>query len=350
MIKDKGIIIRNIYYMLAYAFQELGLNSYRKCESENFENAHDLFAEILVCGLSTQLKQGLHRRYTDCRDTLTTLRGKLDISATASCLAKGRQVLVCEFDVFSENNIFNRILKTTIALLTQHPGVDARRKSELRKLQPFFAGVDGISMDCIRWNSLRFDRNTRRYRMLMYICYFIIDNIIFSNEHGRYDTYSFSDTHMCRLFERFVLEYYRRHHPELRPRARQISWNIIEAESTVNILPIMQTDIFLSCNNGRTLIIDTKYYGSSMATHYNKAKIHSSNQYQIFTYMMNHDREHTGCTDGMLLYARTQDEIQPDGQIKLSDGNVLYYRNLDLSVTFDEIRRQLEGFIAPYSA
>jgi 5-methylcytosine-specific restriction enzyme subunit McrC len=61
MIKDKSIIIKNIYYMLAYAFQALGQPQYDEIASEEFENIHDLFAAILAKGALKQLKQGLYR-------------------------------------------------------------------------------------------------------------------------------------------------------------------------------------------------------------------------------------------------------------------------------------------------
>ncbi len=48
---DKGIFIRNIYYMLTYAFQELKQNNYEEIAGEEFEEIHDLFAEILLRGI-----------------------------------------------------------------------------------------------------------------------------------------------------------------------------------------------------------------------------------------------------------------------------------------------------------
>ena len=54
---DKGIFIRNIYYMLTYAFQELKQNNYEEIAGEEFDEIHDLFAEILLRGISFQLKQ-----------------------------------------------------------------------------------------------------------------------------------------------------------------------------------------------------------------------------------------------------------------------------------------------------
>ena len=63
MINYKGIPILNIYHMLSYAFQELQKNNYDRIAGEKFDQIVDLLAEILYCGLSEQLKQGLYREY-----------------------------------------------------------------------------------------------------------------------------------------------------------------------------------------------------------------------------------------------------------------------------------------------
>ena len=57
MIIDKGIPIKNVYYMLTYAFKELKRNNYEQIAGENFEDIHDLFAEILSLGIAYLLKQ-----------------------------------------------------------------------------------------------------------------------------------------------------------------------------------------------------------------------------------------------------------------------------------------------------
>lgn len=53
MTEDKGILIKNIYYMLAYAFQELKQNNYAEIKGEDFDDIYNLFAEILHRGIST---------------------------------------------------------------------------------------------------------------------------------------------------------------------------------------------------------------------------------------------------------------------------------------------------------
>lgn len=344
MTSDKGILIRNIFYMLTYAFQELRQNNYEKIAGEDFEDIHDLFAEILARGISYQLKQGLHREYVSKHESLASLKGKLDINGTIKNIINQKQKLDCDYDELSEDNLFNRVLKTTALLLINSKQVKAERKSSLKKLMLFFSNVSTIETKGIKWNSMRFDRNSKTYRMLMYICYFVLDNMLLTTESGEYAMTQFSDDHMCRLYEKFILEYFKRHYPETNARVAQIDWNINKETSSTSMLPILQTDILLECQ-GRTLIIDAKYYGKTWQEHYNKQTIHSNNMNQIFTYVMNYDFHKEGKVDGMLLYAKTQEDVVPDGKVDFRTGQTIYFKTLDLNQDFDGIKKQLDSLI-----
>lgn len=344
MTNDKGILIRNIYYMLAYAFQELRQNNYAEIAGEEFDEIYDLFAEIITRGISFQLKQGLHREYIHREESLKTVKGKIDINETISLRTRNSNLIACEYDELSENNIYNRIIVTTVVLLLKHANVKKKTKSNLKRLMLFFSNVQPVDIKTIHWNMLRFDRNNRNYRMLLYICYFILDGLLMTTEDGQYKMREFSDEHMNRLFEKFVLEYYKKNHPNLKARASQVEWNIEKELSTESILPIMQTDIMLTLGE-RTLIIDTKYYRSSLQSQYDKKSIHNGNLYQIHTYVTEYDKESTGRVDGMLLYAKTQESITPDGQMKLAKGNNIFFRTLDLNQDFSNIENSLDKLI-----
>ncbi len=62
MIKDKSIFIKNIYYMLSYAFTTLNQGGYEDVATEEFENTHNLFAAILAKGISRQLEEAIGNR------------------------------------------------------------------------------------------------------------------------------------------------------------------------------------------------------------------------------------------------------------------------------------------------
>lgn len=328
--------------MLTYAFKELKHNNYEYISGENFDNIYDLFAEILSKGVAYLLKQGLHKEYIIKEDTITTLRGKLDLQGTIKEKITRRTRLVCEYDELTINNIFNQIIKTTVGVLLGKSDVKNGRKNNLKRLMLFFDGVDTVSPSLVRWHSLRYDRNSRTYQMLHSLCYFILQNQLLSTEQGSTKLPQFSDEHMNLLFQRFVMEYYRKHHPEYRATAKQIKWNFCDnGVSSSSILPIMQSDITLNLGE-RTLIIDTKYYGKNLQEHYGKFTVNSPNFYQIHTYVMNEDRKHTGKVDGMLLYAKTTADVQPDGSFRTNDGNLLMVRTLDLSQDFESIKTDLE--------
>ena len=344
MTEDKGILIRNIYYMLTYAFQELRNNNYEEIAGEYFDEIYDLFAEILAKGISFQLKKGLYKQYVDVTDSLLTVRGKINMNKTILNRMRVNQRIVCDHDELSVNNLFNQILKTTLVLLLKCADIKATRRNHLRVLLPFFCEVDEIDIHTIKWTTLCFDRNNSNYQMLLYVCYCILDGMLMTTEKGAYKMRAISDEHMCRLYEKFVLEYYRKHHPKLNARAAQIEWNVDTSISSVNVLPILQTDIMLEISE-RTLIIDTKYYGNVWQENYDKKTIHSNNLFQIYSYVINKDRNHEGKVDGMLLYAKTQEEVVPDDSIVTNDGNRISFRTLDLNQDFEGIKEQLNKIL-----
>ena len=83
---------------------------------------------------------------------------------------------------------------------------------------------------------------------------------------------------------------------------------------------------------------------------FDKNTIHSNNLYQIFTYVKN--KEYTFKAEehrvaGMLLYARTNEEIQPD-QIYQMHGNQISVKTLDLNKPFNELSKQLDDIVKAY--
>ena len=343
MIKDKSILIKNIYYMLSYAFQVLKQSNYDEVASEKFDKIQDLFAAILSKGVAQQLKQGLYREYITKNETLSVMRGKLDMPETIRNRIQRKQILACEFDELSENNLFNQILKTTLHYLVRDDGVEADRKAALKKILVFFDGIDLLEPSGIQWSRLHYQRNNKNYELLMNICYFVLDGMLQTTEKGDYKMANFSDEHMARLYEKFILEYYSQHHTYLTEvKAAQVKWDLVgdNSESMIRFLPIMQTDIFLRLKE-KILIIDAKYYGRTFQHQFDKYTLHSGNLYQIFTYVKNQDKDNTGNVAGILLYAKTDETITPDCMFNMG-GNQIGAKTLDLNTDFKVIAAQLD--------
>ena len=216
------------------------------------------------------------------------------------------------------------------------------RKVQLKSLLPFFDGVDEVNPFTIRWNMLRYQRSNQTYKMLMNICFFVLEGMLMTDESGAYKMTTFSDEHMDRLFEKFVLEYYKVHHKDVSANTEHIEWDIdLEKSPMIDFLPAMKTDITLRKEN-HVLIIDTKYYGHTLQYSFNKATIHSNNLYQVFSYVKNEDKGNTGDIEGMLLYAKTQEEISPNLDAVFGK-NRIRVKTLDLNKEFKDIAGQLDN-------
>ena len=344
------IPIQNIYYMLSYAFQVLNEDGYRNMATEEFDNVAELCAAILTKGVSVQLKRGLGRAYIEQTEPLSSPRGRIEVSESLKTMSMQRKQLVCSYDEFSVNSYLNRILKTTMELLLRADIAKARKK-ELRKLLVFFADVETLDPHRINWN-VQYNRNNQTYRMLVTVCYLVIKGLLQSDVDGTTRMMDFlDDQRMCRLYEKFLLEYYRKEHKELTANASQIKWQL--DDDITDLLPTMQSDIMLSRKvDGmeRVLIVDAKYYGRTTQVQFDTHTVHSGNLYQIFTYVKNKETELANVNhevSGMLLYSQTDAEIQPDQEYRMS-GNRIAVKTLDLNCDFDEIRQQLDVIVDNY--
>ncbi len=331
--------------MLAYVYQVLREDSYAYLSSEEFDNAQSLLATILSKGLANQIKHGLGREYILKNEMLNSPRGKINIVDTMKKTLSSKKVS-CECDEFSENSYFNRILKTTAEIMVKSNDVDISIRQSLKKSLLFLQRVDSIPLREIRWNSLVYNRNTVSYKMLLNICYLIINGLLLSQDNAEIKFANFlNEKQMYNLYEKFILEYYKHHYPCLNPSANKIPWQT--DDNIIDFLPEMRSDVTLKYED-KVLIIDAKYYEKSMQTYFGKRTIHSNNLYQIFAYVKNRDTTNSGKVNGMLLYAKTNEDIAPNFTYRLS-GNIIKVSTLDLNIPFKEISSQLDSIVCNWN-
>ena len=187
------IPIRNIYYMLSYAFQALKSDSYSNMDSEEFHNVADLCAAILCKGVSPQIKRGLGRDYIQKTEPLSALRGRIDIADSITTQSLLRQRLVCAYDDFSVNTRMNQIIKSTMILLL-HGDIARERKKEIRRLLVYFDSVDAPEIHSIDWH-IQYNRQNETYRMLIAICNLVVKSLLQTTEDGTEKIMDFFDEH-----------------------------------------------------------------------------------------------------------------------------------------------------------
>lgn len=339
------IPIQNIYHMLAYAFQTLNEQGYKDIATEHFENTAELMAAILAKGITSQLKRGLGREYLPQTESLSSLRGRINIPESIKRQTLRRKQMVCTYDEFSVNSSLNRIIKSTVLLLLCSD-ISPQRKKQLRKLMVWFGDVEPVDLYTANWN-VQYNRNNQTYRMMISVCYLVVKGLLQTNTDGSTRLMDFLDEQrMSRLYEKFILEYYRQEFAKtgLIITTPRVKWQLDDEYD--KMLPTMQTDVTLQRDN-IVLIIDAKYYAHSTQVRYDTHTIHSHNLYQIFTYVKNKEYEmrntpHT--VSGMLLYAKTDEPIELNHTYQMS-GNQISVKTLDLNCSFDEIKKQLNAIV-----
>ena len=344
---DRSIVIQNVYVMLAYAFRAIKAKSISRVGRENFDNLHDLLAEILIRGMNSQIKRGLHQDYLSRTEELSTVRGRIDIAQTVNRRAHSRGRVVCNFDEYLPDTPHNQALKSVISLLIRRGNISRARQVSLRRLLPYLEDVALVPPTSVRWDELHYHRANASYRLLLGVCELIVLGLLPNEDDGDMKLESwFSDEAMSTLYERFLREYFVLHHPELSPSAPLIDWAVSDGiTSGLHQLPKMRTDLTLRKGANR-LIIDAKYYGKSMQTNRFSAKstVNSANLYQILTYVKNEDVKQTGNVAGLLLYAKTGGFEQPELDVVVQ-GSRIGAQTLDLNKPWVEVRAQLDALV-----
>lgn len=111
-----------------------------------------------------------------------------------------------------------------------------------------FLDIKDIRLSNELFSSLRYNRNNYHYRMLINISELIFQGLI-TNEGKNEILFSdfIRDNQMAKLYEKFVLNFYKTHLDEAvyNVHAPKFNWNLDEdiSEEDLSLLPEMRTDI-----------------------------------------------------------------------------------------------------------
>jgi 5-methylcytosine-specific restriction enzyme subunit McrC len=339
-----AIPVRNIYYLLCYAWNRLPESQVVDVARLPSTELADLFAFVLIGGVKHLARRGFEQGYQPWSEELAGVRGRIDVvgSARRLLLAHGRAS--CSFDELTVNTGTNQILKSTLRFLAGVPRLDGSLRKELRQLHRLFQGVDDLPLRAQLFRTVQLHTNNRYYKFLLNICELVCGAWLVDERAGAYKFRDFirDERKMARVFQDFVFNFYRLERPELHPARERIFWKAQSStDPTLAMLPRMETDISLSMPSGR-LIIDTKYYTETLGSYFDADKIHSANLYQLFAYLMNAKRESGQGLSGMLLYPVVDRELRLE--YRLHDFPIKVC-TVNLVREWHEIRAELLGLV-----
>lgn len=336
----KVIPIRNIYYMLSYAYDVLKQGENVALANEKFENIYDLLGKILVNGVSSLIKRGFNREYLNVSDEIPVLRGKININETLKRQSFILGRVNCEFDELSSNVLFNQIIKTSLVTLMKYKQLEKGILQQIVNVSRYFDGIDIIQLEKAHFSRIRFNRNNRFYQLILDICELLFDEVIVTSHKGETLFKDFiRDNRMAALYEKFILNFYKKELSEVKVYSPIIEWDKDVDFDHVgqSFLPIMRSDIVLQTGQ-KQLIVDAKYYKNSLQVRNvgDAKKLISPNLYQIYTYINN--SKFDGEKLGMLIYPVVDIEFDFVYSVQ---GKKIYVKTLNLNMKWENIYGRL---------
>ena len=288
------IPIQNIYYLLCYAWNKLEERDIVDVRGIDSTNILDLFARVLIGGLSRLFKQGLDRGYVTYSEDTRCLKGKICFSPTIKQNLFIKAKAYCDFDELCFDVIHNQILKATIRLLITEESLDQDLKDQLIGFYRRLHEIQDIQLSHKSFSMVQLHRNISFYDFLMKICELVYDNLLASEDLGKSKFRDFlqDERQMAYLFEEFVRNFYKIEARGCKVSREDIAWQAIALdEEAKKFLPKMVTDISIEGDSSKA-VIDTKFYKEALVTHFGQDKIRSDHLFQLNAYLTN--LEHKG--------------------------------------------------------
>lgn len=336
------IPIQNIYYLLCYAWDKLEEGDYVDVKKIDSTELVDLFAKVLLNGVTRLLRRGIDRDYLEYNDTLNTIKGKVDFVVSGRRNLFANAQVYCHFDEMSHNILQNQIIKVTLLSLINNEKLNSDLKDELVHIFRFFAQLDTVVLTPKAFRSVQLHRNNHFYNFLLQICELIYEFSLIDESTGktRFKDFIRDEKKMAYLFEEFVRNFYKRELIDAKVYREDIYWE----GKKQTLLPKMQTDISIDTGH-KKIIIDTKYYKEALSTNYDREAIRSNNLYQIYAYLKQaeYKNEYETEPEGILLYPVAAKETSETFEI---EGHKIRIETINLNQDWRDIHRDLIGLVS----
>lgn len=323
-------------------------NVVRLSELDRLERVSDLLGKVLAEGTFRLIRRGIDRGYREVREDLAGIRGKLAIGETAKRALRARGRAACDFEELSRDVLHNRILRSSLGSLLRLPKLNREVRTEVRNAWLKLDGVQEVRLNARLFGQVQLDRNRRVERFLLAVCRLIHDQLLVDESSGDARFTDFTDEKMEKLFEDFVIEFYRRELVGYRVNpggSRTIAWDDAGTPASQrSMIPRMEADVILESANRqigpRRIVLDTKFYSEALSGRGGARKLRSTNLYQLLAYLRNREATtHPGPRhEGILLYPMTDAPLKVDVRL---EGFWVRARSIDLGQEWPRIHADL---------
>lgn len=332
--------IKNLFYMLSYANRMPDLRE-SLAEVEDDLITYDFLVELFLKEVRYIVSRGTTKNYLAKVEETSTPSGRILFSESIGPIMWRRPSLVCEKDEYTEDILFNQIMKSTLQALYQNTGISGklRRASYLLTEQLFH--VQTIPLVQQVFTTIHFNRHNLYYQKMINLAHLLFTLQLLSHKQGDWTLYTanISDQELSNIFERFLFYFYQREQEHYKARRERFTWDLSGNEY---LLPRMETDISLTHRfKNEKIIIDAKFYEDIFQWNFGKPSFRSSNMYQMFAYIHHQPSNHK--VRGILVYPYNGRHVKEE--YLYTDKATLEMRTIDLSASWDTIKKDLLSFL-----
>ena len=260
----------------------------------------DILAKVYSKKLLNELQKGLYREYVSKEEALSIIKGKILISKSIKENTINKNKMNCKYDEFTEDNLFNAILKRAINVILFSIKNDDVKK-ELNIINNLFNDVSDIYISNNIILNYKLNRMNNRFLECFTLAKLILLNSSMDKSLGKENGFSIL-FEMNYLYEEYIEVLLKEAFNDTnisintQEKSRYLLWNTLKERNEIALKP----DIVIYKDNKPKIIIDTKWKSSSI----NNREIYSqSDIYQMYAYITTY----TECEECILLYPKFED-------------------------------------------
>lgn len=329
--------VKNIYYMLVYAWKHPYEKNLISIYDEDEKDLVNLLCKVLIVKVKSLIKRGFYTEYFVKEEESGIIRGKILFKESLQKLSHKRAKMYISEEEMSVNNLHNQLIKSSLHLLLEMDNIELESRKELERVISYFRDINLIKLDSKLFKSVSLHRNNQHYGFILNVCQFIWENVFIHEGEGEKELQDFSRDHykMAALFENFVKNFYQKEIQSSKVKSEIMKWPAVG--EMLERLPIMETDISLEFE-GQKYIIDTKFAHKAFKGRYSKKSVESPYVYQLFSYLINDEYKRKEKAKGILLYPKVDESFLLNDNIHGFDITIC---TVDLDQNWQSIHKRL---------
>lgn len=310
---DTNAILKNLFYMLSFT-KELDI---KETDIAKLSKSKNPFLEVLISKYANSLYDSLLRfipkNYVLREDNLSFLKGKLKFNENIKLNLVNKAKFYCEYDEFCEDNLLNQLFYYITLMLSKVSGNESNKK-RLKQILSVYSEISFTPITYEKVKNLKLPRNQMSFQTPFSLAMMFLEKSSVEISSRKFKTIAML-WDMNQLFEEFIYKFIRKNLAQL-PEIKEVKYqnkeklinrseNLLNSTENNRSFKNTYTDILIELNDGRLIILDTKYkINDGSRNDFGNADI-----YQLLAYKEIHTRSCYSNVYSVLAYPKTKQDF-----------------------------------------